>query len=134
MKIICYCMSNISAIIARHNNNKLLLQPKVTEYRRNCRVKNTYPLQNEWQTQNLICRADVESEVNDETKTYFVLAATTFKQRFGKHKKDFNLRQHFKNTELPNNIYDVFLCVWQKNSFNRIFWWHSIIQQKNSVH
>ena len=91
-------MSNISPIIAR--NNKSLLQPKFTEYKRNCRLKNPYPLQNRWQTRKLICRADVKNEVNVETKTYFVLAATTFKLRFGNHKKYFNQRQHVRSTEL----------------------------------
>ena len=62
-------MSNMSSITARHN--KLLLQPKITNYGCNCRVKNTCPLQNECQTPNLICRADVEIEVNDEKKMYF---------------------------------------------------------------
>ena len=87
VKISYSCMSNISTTIAGHN--KSFLQPKTTKYECNCRVKNTCPLQNQWQTPNLIYRADVENEVNDKKKIYFGLRATTFKDRFGNHNKRF---------------------------------------------
>ena len=70
-------------------------------------MKNTCPLQNQCQTPNLIYRADVENEVNDEKKIYFGLAARTFKGRFGNHKKDFNHKQHSKNTELSKYIWSL---------------------------
>ena len=63
-------------------------------------MRNTCPLQNQWQTPNLIHRANVENEVTDEKKMYFGLAATTCKERFGNHKKDFHHKEHSKNTEL----------------------------------
>ena len=94
-------MSSISSIIAGHNES--LLQPKITKYGCYCRVKNTCPLQNQCQTPNLIYRADIENEVNDE-KIYFGLAATTFKEQFGNHKKDYNHKQHSKNSELSKYI------------------------------
>ena len=72
-------MSNISSI--KEGHNKSLLQPKITKYRCNCRVKNTCPLHNQCQTPNLICRADTENKVNDEKKIYFALAVTTFKEK-----------------------------------------------------
>ena len=83
VKISYRCVSNISSIIIGHN--KSLVQPKITKYGYNFRVKNTCPLQNQCQTPNLIYRADVENAVNDEKKIYFGLAATTFKDRFGNH-------------------------------------------------
>ena len=67
-------------------------------------MKNTCPFQNQCQTRNLIYRVDVENEVNDEKKIYFRPAATTFKERFGNHKKDFNHKQHSRNTELSKYI------------------------------
>ena len=63
-------------------------------------MKNTCPLQNQRQTPNLIYQADVENEVNNEKKIYFGLTVITFKDWFGNHKKDFNHKQHSKNTEL----------------------------------
>ena len=38
---------------------------------------------------------------------YFGVAATTFKGRFGNHKKDFNHKQHSKNTELSKYIWSL---------------------------
>ena len=98
-------MSNISSMIAGHN--KSLLQSKITKYGCNCRVKNTCPLQNQRQTPNLIYRADVENEVNDEKKIYFGLAATTFNDRFGNHKNNFNHKQQNKNIELSKYIWSL---------------------------
>ena len=95
-------MSNILSIIT--GDNKSLLQPKIAKYGCNCKVKNTCLLQNQCQTPNLIYRADVENEVNDGKKIYFGLAATTFKEQFGNHKKDFNHKQHSKNAELSKYI------------------------------
>ena len=105
VKISYSCMSNISSTIAGHN--KSLLQPKITEYVCNCRVKNTCAFQNQCQTPNLIYRADVENEVSDEKKIYFGLPATTFKERFENHNKDFNHKQHSKNTELSKYIWSL---------------------------
>ena len=90
------------------------------------RVKNTCPLQNQCQTQNLMHRANVENEVNDEAKIYFRLAVTTFKKWFGNHKKDFKYRPHSKNTELSN-------CIWSlkdaKITYHNIKW---SVAKKNS--
>ena len=95
-------MSNISLITVGHNNS--LLQPKITKYGCNCRVKNSCPLQNQCQTPNLIYGADVANEVNNEKKIYFRLAATTSKERFGNRKKGFNHKQHNKKTEFSKYI------------------------------
>ena len=40
-------------------------------------------------------------------KDIFRLAATTFKERFGNHKKDFNHKQHGKNTELSKYTWSL---------------------------
>ena len=66
VKISYSCMVNVSSKIARRN--KSLLQPQITKYGCNCRVKNTCPLQTQCQTQNLIYRADVENEINNEKR------------------------------------------------------------------
>ena len=70
-------------------------------------MKNTYPLQSQCQNSNLIYRADVENEINDETKTYFRLAATTFEERFRNHKIYFNDKHHSKNTELLKYVWSL---------------------------
>ena len=40
-------------------------------------------------------------------KMYFGLAATTFEERSRNHKKDFNHKQHSKNTELSKYIWSL---------------------------
>ena len=77
------------------------------KYGCNCRVKTTCPLQNQCHTPNLIYRVHVENEVNDEKNIYFGLAATTFKERLGNHKKDFNHKQRNKNTDLSKYIWSL---------------------------
>ena len=68
-------------------------------------MKNTCPLQNQCQTPNLIYKADVENEINNETKIYFGMAAITFEERFQNHKKSLNHKQHSKNTELLKYVW-----------------------------
>ena len=72
-------------------------------------MKNTYTLKNQCKTPKFnikrkCCRVD---EVNDEKKICFGLAATTFKERFGNHKKDFNHKQHSKNNELSKYLWSL---------------------------
>ena len=95
-------MDNRLSIRAGHN--KSLLQPKLTKHGCNFRVKSTCPPQIQCQTPNLIDHIHVENEVNNEKKIYFRLAATTFKEQFGNHKKDLNHKQHSKNAELSKYI------------------------------
>ena len=101
IKISYNYMSNVSSIIEEHN--KSLLQPKITKYGCNCRVKNICPLQDQCQTSNLIYRADVENEVNDGKKIYFGLAATTFKERFNSSEILKKVLTTSRNTELSKH-------------------------------
>ena len=105
VKISYSCMSNITSIIPAHN--KPLLQPKISKYGCNCRVKNTCPLQNQCQTRNLTSRADVENEVNNEGKIYFGLAATTFKEQLGNHKKRFQPQA----TQQKYSVADIYTVI-----------------------
>ena len=43
----------------------------------------------------------------DEEKIYFGLAATIFKERFGKYEKDINHKQPSKNTELSKYMWSL---------------------------
>ena len=108
IKISYSCMSHISSIIAGHN--KLLLQPKITEYGCNCGVNNSCPLQNQCQTRNVIYGAEVENDANDQTKIYFDLPAATLKKRFGNHKNGLSHRQRNKNTALSKYIWSLKKC------------------------
>ena len=73
-------MSIISPIISGHNKN--LLNPTVTQYGCNCRIREDCPLQSQCLTPSIICRADVYCEANKDHKFYFGVAQTLFKERF----------------------------------------------------
>ena len=87
VKISYSCMNNISSIISGHNKN--LLNPNVTQYGCNCRIKEDSPLQNQCLTPNIIYRADVHCEVNKYHKFYFGVAQTPSKERLRNHNRDF---------------------------------------------
>ena len=77
VKISYSCMNNISSIISGHNKN--LLNPNVTQYGCNCRIREDCPLQNQCLTPNI----------------------------FRNHNRDFNHEQYIKSTELSKYIWSL---------------------------
>ena len=77
-------MSNMVSILSSHNLN-VINSFKTQTYCCNCRTKESCPLQNQCLTPKIIYRADVENDTNSETKFYFGLAETPFKDQFGNH-------------------------------------------------
>ena len=58
----------------------------------------------------IVCKAKVtSSNRNYQEKVYFGSCETTFKKRFSKRKKSFNLNEYKSETELSNEIW------WIKN-------------------
>ena len=95
-------MSNISSIISGHNKN--LLNPNVTHYGCNCRIREDFHLQNQSLTPNIIYIADVHCQANKDNKFYFGVAQTPFKEKFRNHNSDFNREQYIKRTELSKYV------------------------------
>ena len=99
-------MSNMLSILSSHNLN--VINPYKTQtYSCNCRTKGSCPLQNQCLTPKIIYRADVENDTNSETKLYFGLTETPFKERFGNHARDFKHKTYSKSTELSKYIWDL---------------------------
>ena len=98
-------MNNISSIISGHNKN--LLNPNVTQYGCNCRIRKDCLIQNQCLAPNIIYRADVHCEANIDHKFYFRVAQTPFKERFRNHNRDFNHEQYIKSTELSKYIWSL---------------------------
>ena len=96
-------MSNISSIISGHNKN--LLNPTVTQYGCNCRMREDCPLQNQCLKPNIIYRADVHCEATKDHNFYFGVAQTPFKERFRNYNRDFNHEQYIRSTELSKYIW-----------------------------
>ena len=81
------CMKIISSILSSHNLN--VIHPYKTQtYGCNCRIKESCPLQNQCLTPKIIYQADVENDINNDSKFYFGLTETPFKEQFANHSRD----------------------------------------------
>ena len=79
-------MKNMNSVISGHKHN--ILSPKEKSRGCNCKKKGNCPINGECLTPNVIHRADVSNEANNNQKFYFDLAGTTFKERYNNHKRD----------------------------------------------
>ena len=115
-------MSNMASILSSHNLN--VINPyKTRTYGCNCRAKGSCPLQNQCLTPKIIYRADVENDTNSETKFYFGLTETPFKDWFWNHTRDFKHKTYSKSTELSKYIWDL-----KETGINPIVKW-SIVEK-----
>ena len=98
-------MTNIAAIISSHN--KQVLKPKIESYGCNCRDTDSCPMENQCLTQQIVYRAYVSNNKDNETKFYYGLTEKSFKKRYGNHKRSFIREQHKNDTELSKYIWDL---------------------------
>ena len=98
-------MRNISSIISSHN--KRVLNPPVTNYGCNCRYKINCPLQNECLTPQIVYKAIVSNDQNNEVKQYIGLTSNTFKERYNGHNTSFRSEKYRKETELSKYVWEL---------------------------
>ena len=98
-------MSNISSIISGHNKN--FLNPNVTQYGCNCRLREDCPLQNHSLKPNIINKADAHCEANKNYKFYFGVSQTPFQERFQNYNRKLNQEQSIKSTKLAEYIWSL---------------------------
>ena len=84
-----------------------VLNPKQRSFGCNCRKKDSCPLNGECLTPEVIYRADITNEANNDQKFYFGLAETTFKERYNNHKGDVKHIKCQYNTELTKHIWNL---------------------------
>ena len=92
----------MKSIISSHN--KQILIPKNKQVKCNCRIKNSYPLDNKCLTSQLIYQAVVKNNLDDECKYYVRLAGTTFKERYSNQKSSFTNEGSKNSTELSKYV------------------------------
>ena len=100
------CMPNVGQIINSHNR-KILRKDPEPEKPCNCK-KFKCPINSgkySCRTKNVVYKAEVKSEI--ERKTYIGLTSMEFKQRFYKHRADFEHRKHEDSTKLSNYIWKL---------------------------
>ena len=91
-------MTNIKSIINIHNK-EVITEKKTQAVKCNCINR----LSNQCQITNIIYKAKTTSNLrNYHEKIYFGTSKSTFKQRYGNHKKSFNHEKHRTDTELSN--------------------------------
>ena len=93
-------MANIKSIINMHNKERIT-EKKTEAVKCNCMNKPDCPLSNQCQITNIIYQAKLTSNLwNYHKKIYYGTNEGTFKQRYGNHKKSFNLEKLRTDTEL----------------------------------
>ena len=96
----------MSQIIAAHNRKIIWGKEREIE---NCNCSGnpkTCPVDKKCKEEGIIYQADVLAE-QEPTKTYLGAAATSFKIRYGNHKKSFNNRLYEYDTELSKYIWEL---------------------------
>ena len=74
----------------------------------NCRNKDNCPLPNSCQTKCIIYEANIDCDIGGyKQKCYLGSCETTFKDRFGNHKKSFNHLKHKNDTELSKEFWEI---------------------------
>ena len=91
-------MKNMGSTTSSHN--KQVLQTRNENYRCNCRKKENCPLDNKCLTPNIIYEAQITNNTNDEHKKYLGVAATSFKEKYHNHTRDFKHKKYMKCIEL----------------------------------
>ena len=79
--------------------NQGIIQPTSNNHGCNCRNRAEYPLNNKCLTANIVYKA-VVSIPSKSDKKYFVIAETSFKDRFRNHTRDFRHKRYVNSTEL----------------------------------
>ena len=109
VKVSYSCTQNIKSIINSHNQK--ILNPKENESNQrncNCIKKEKCPLQQNCLMKNIVYKATVTSDIpNYKRKRYLGSCETTFKLRFGNHKRSFNHKRYKNDTELSNEIWKI---------------------------
>ena len=92
-----------------HNDKVLNYKPKETGINNcNCSNKDNCPIPNSYQTKCVIYQANIDSDITGyKQKSYLGSCETTFKDRFGNHKKSLNHLKHKNDTELSKEFSEI---------------------------
>ena len=63
-------------------------------------------MENQCLSLQIVQRTNISSNEDSETKSYYGLTETSFKERYGKHKRSFRHEPYKNDTELPKYIWD----------------------------
>jgi hypothetical protein len=104
-------MPNVKSVISRHNNHSL--SKSTTNYTPlksdncNCNDPSECPIKKNCKSKNIIYKAQVISPDDGVIKEYIGMTANTFKERYGSHKKSYDLQRNKNDTELSKYIWEL---------------------------
>ena len=105
VKVSYSCTKNMASIMAAHNRR--ILKPNDVMFGCNCRDRSKCPLDGKCLTPQIVYKAVVTNEVNDEKKVYIGVSGTTFKERFRNHTRDITHKKYKTNTDLAKYAWDL---------------------------
>jgi len=111
-------------IISAHN--KSIINEKTQTPSCNCRNKAECPLPTKCLIRNVIYKAVVQNDKDEEKKFYLGLTENSFKERFSNHKKSFRHKGYEKETGLSKYVWELK----EQNKSPSIKW--SIVKKVNS--
>ena len=102
-------MPSINSYTYMHNHKVLKDKPNETGINNcNCRNKDTCPLPRSCQTKCIVYQTIIDCDIAGyKQKLYLGSCETTFKDRFGNHKKSFNHAKHKNDTELLKELWEI---------------------------
>ena len=112
VKISYSCIPNMNSYIYMHNHKVLNDKPNETGIN-NCnrRNKDICPLPNSCQTKCIVYQTNINCDIAGyKQKCDLGSCETTFKDRFGNHKKSFNNVKHRNDTELSKEFWEIRNC------------------------
>ena len=99
------CTENLSSIIKTHN--KKVNNEKITPRDQcNCKNRNDYPLDGNYQASDIIYKCIASTTVNPN-KIYLETAEGNFKKRYYNHKTSFKNREKANDTTLSKYVWEV---------------------------
>ena len=109
VKISYGCMPNMNSNTYMHNHKVLIDKPnEIWINNCNCRNKDTCPLPRSCQTKCTILQGNIDCDIAGyKQKCYLGSCETTFRDRFGNHKKSFNHVKHKNDTELSKEFWEI---------------------------
>ena len=105
VKVSYSCTKNMASIMAAHNRR--ILKPNDVTFGCNCRDRSKCPLDGKCLTPQIVYKAVVTNEVNDEKKVYIGVSGTTFKEHFRNHTRDVTHKKYKAYTDLAKCAWDL---------------------------
>ena len=101
------CLPNFANMIKLQNNRILSEEKTQDQPKRNCRQKDTCPLEGNCLDKELMYKCNLKENTTSDGVNYNSLTENTFKDRFYKHHNSFKYQVKGNSTELSKHIWEI---------------------------